>query len=249
MSQKKTHFGFQTVSPEEKTTKVREVFSSVAQKYDIMNDVMSFGLHRFWKKAAIELTAPRLGHIVLDLAAGTGDLSKQFAKHVGPDGLVVMTDINREMLQEGRDNLINAGIFNNITYQQVNAEHIPFADNTFDRISIGFGLRNVTDKEKALSEMHRVLKPNGRAMILEFSKPKSSVLSSIYDQYSFKFLPLMGKLIAKDRDSYQYLAESIRMHPDQETLKTMMETVGFTQCEYHNLTNGIVAIHIGHKKP
>jgi demethylmenaquinone methyltransferase/2-methoxy-6-polyprenyl-1,4-benzoquinol methylase len=246
-SDKTTHFGFETVKAEEKADRVREVFDSVASNYDIMNDLMSFGVHRLWKHVAIDLSAVRNGQHVLDLASGTGDLASRFAGLVGPEGRVVMSDINLAMLEEGRKRMVDAGHVGNVEYLQINAEEIPFPDNSFDCVTIGFGLRNVTDKDKALREMFRVIKPGGRVLVLEFSKPVSKPLEKIYDFYSFKALPLMGKLVAKDADSYRYLAESIRMHPDQETLKQMMQDAGFERCDYHNLTGGVVAIHRGFK--
>jgi len=238
-----THFGYQDVSPEEKTHKVGEVFHSVAQRYDLMNDLMSFGIHRLWKRLTIELSGVRRGHKVLDLAGGTGDLSLKFARCVGNEGLVVLSDINNSMLSIGRDKLLDKGYSSPVAYVQANAEQLPFASNHFDCISIGFGLRNVTRMEQALSEMYRCLKPGGRVLILEFSKPTHSWLSKLYDKYSFSIIPRIGQLVTQDADSYQYLAESIRMHPDQETLAKMMENVGFERCHYHNLTGGIVAIH------
>ena len=242
-----THFGYHTVKKAEKEAKVAEVFTSVATKYDIMNDLMSFGIHRLWKRYAIKLSGVRTGQQVLDIAGGTGDLAKVFSREVGRAGKVVLSDINAAMLDVGRTRLINAGC-NNVDFVLANAETLePFADNSFDLVTISFGLRNVTDKDKALSAMYRVLKPGGRLLILEFSKPVFEPLSKAYDLYSFTALPLMGKLVANDADSYQYLAESIRMHPDQATLKRMMETAGFTNCDYHNLTGGIVAVHRGFK--
>jgi demethylmenaquinone methyltransferase/2-methoxy-6-polyprenyl-1,4-benzoquinol methylase len=247
MSDKTTHFGFKTVNVEEKESRVRSVFDSVASKYDIMNDLMSFGVHRLWKHIAIDLAAVRSGQKVLDLASGTGDLASRFAGLVGPEGEVVMSDINLAMLEEGRKRMVDEGHAGNVEYMQINAESIPFPDNHFNCVTIAFGLRNVTDKDQALREMLRVLKPGGRALVLEFSKPVSKPLEKIYDLYSFKALPLMGKLVANDAESYRYLAESIRMHPDQETLKEMMETAGFERCDYHNLTGGVVAVHRGFK--
>ncbi|OOZ46010.1 bifunctional demethylmenaquinone methyltransferase/2-methoxy-6-polyprenyl-1,4-benzoquinol methylase UbiE [Solemya velum gill symbiont] len=246
-SDKTTHFGFETVKAEEKADRVREVFDSVASNYDIMNDLMSLGVHRLWKHVAIDLSAVRNGQHVLDLASGTGDLASRFAGLVGPEGRVVMSDINLAMLEEGRKRMVDSGHVGNVEYLQINAEEIPFPDNSFDCVTIGFGLRNVTDKDKALREMFRVIKPGGRVLVLEFSKPVNKPLEKIYDFYSFKALPLMGKLVAKDADSYRYLAESIRMHPDQETLKQMIEDAGFERCDYHNLTGGVVAIHRGFK--
>ncbi len=239
-----THFGFSQVKTEEKQAKVAEVFHSVANKYDLMNDVMSMGIHHLWKKFTIEMCGLREGHIVLDLAGGTGDLAIKQAKRVGDSGHVVLADINASMLQEGRDRVINKGLVNRISTSQCNAEILPFDDNSFDCITIAFGLRNVTDKIKALQSMRRVLKPGGRLCVLEFSRPLYQPLEKIYDFYSFNILPRMGELIANDRESYQYLAESIRMHPDQETLKNMMlEDAGFDEAEVFNMTGGIVALH------
>jgi demethylmenaquinone methyltransferase/2-methoxy-6-polyprenyl-1,4-benzoquinol methylase len=218
----------------------------VAQKYDVMNDLMSMGVHRVWKRFTIELAGVHQGQRVLDIAGGTGDLAAKFARLVGPQGEVVLADINDSMLKVGRERLTDKGIAGNVQYVQANAECLPFPENHFDCITIAFGLRNVTDKDAALRSMYRVLKPGGQAMILEFSRPYKAV-TPFYDLYSFKLLPLMGKLVANDADSYQYLAESIRMHPDQETLKQMMESAGFIRCEYHNLSAGIVALHRGYK--
>ncbi|MGV6858152.1 MAG: bifunctional demethylmenaquinone methyltransferase/2-methoxy-6-polyprenyl-1,4-benzoquinol methylase UbiE [bacterium] len=241
-----THFGFSEVPVEEKVNKVAEVFHSVAGKYDIMNDVMSMGVHRYWKKFTLDQAAARPGQRVLDLAGGTGDLAKTFARQVGREGEVVLADINSSMLTEGRKRMADAGIAGNIRYAQVNAECLPFPDDHFDIVTIAFGLRNVTDKDAALRSMCRCIKPGGKLLVLEFSKPTSTTLEKVYDLYSFKALPLMGKLIANDEESYRYLAESIRMHPDQETLKGMMESAGFSHCDYHNLTGGIVALHKGY---
>jgi len=242
-----THFGYQTVDKNEKESKVAGVFHSVAAQYDIMNDVMSFGIHRLWKRFTIDASGVRPGNKVLDLAGGTGDLTAKFSKLVGKDGKVILADINSSMLNVGRDKLRDRGLVQNIEYVQANAQYLPFEDNTFDIVTIAFGLRNVTDKDMALRSIFRVLKPGGRLLVLEFSKPENEMLNKAYDFYSFSILPKMGELIAKDSDSYQYLAESIRMHPDQETLKSMMENAGFEQTSYHNLTGGIVALHKGYK--
>jgi demethylmenaquinone methyltransferase/2-methoxy-6-polyprenyl-1,4-benzoquinol methylase len=240
-----THFGFQEVPVSEKADRVRGVFDSVASRYDLMNDLMSLGVHRIWKRVAVELAGVRKGQKVLDLASGTGDLAGRFSGLVGPGGVVVMTDINAAMLARGRERMVDDGHLGNVAYAQVDAERIPFPDGFFDCVTIAFGLRNVTDKDRALAEMYRVLRPGGRALILEFSHPRQRALKTIYDIYSFKALPFMGQLVAKDPDSYRYLAESIRMHPDQETLRGMMETAGFERCDVHNLTGGIVAVHRG----
>lgn len=246
-NQEKIDFGFTQVLKQDKVKRVADVFHSVADKYDIMNDLMSFGIHRIWKKITIEYSSVRKGQKVLDLAGGTGDLTAKFSQLVGDDGLVVLADINESMLKVGREKLRDKGLFKNIEYVQANAEELPFADNFFDCITISFGLRNVTDKNKALQSMWRVLKPGGRLLILEFSKPQYPILNKAYDLYSFTMLPLMGKVIANDADSYRYLAESIRMHPDQKTLKKMMEDAGFVDVKYHNMTGGIVALHTGFK--
>jgi demethylmenaquinone methyltransferase/2-methoxy-6-polyprenyl-1,4-benzoquinol methylase len=238
-----TDFGFQQIPAQQKTAKVAEVFRSVADKYDLMNDLMSLGIHRLWKRFAIALTNVQAGHQVLDLAGGTGDLAKMLAKRVGNNGMVYLADINEQMLSVGRDRLIDKGIFANVRYIQANAEILPLPSNTFDRITIAFGLRNVTDKAKALNAMYQVLKPGGQLIILEFSKPVLPLLGQIYDAYSFKLLPKLGQLITNDAASYQYLVESIRMHPNQEDLKTLTLNAGFDECEYFNLNGGIVALH------
>ncbi|MRJ42637.1 MULTISPECIES: bifunctional demethylmenaquinone methyltransferase/2-methoxy-6-polyprenyl-1,4-benzoquinol methylase UbiE [Idiomarina] len=240
-------FGYKQVAKTEKQNLVANVFNSVAQKYDVMNDLMSFGIHRLWKRYTIDCSGIRTGMKVLDIAGGTGDLTAAFARRVGPTGEVVLADINDAMLEVGRDKLRNRGIVGNVSYVQANAEELPFADDSFDIITIAFGLRNVTDKQKALESMFRVLKPGGRLLVLEFSKPVQPLLNQAYDFYSFNVLPKMGQLVAGDAESYQYLAESIRMHPDQETLKGMMETAGYDQVTFDNLTGGIVALHRGFK--
>jgi demethylmenaquinone methyltransferase/2-methoxy-6-polyprenyl-1,4-benzoquinol methylase len=242
-----TDFGYQQVPLEEKAKKVAGVFSSVAQRYDVMNDVMSFGIHRLWKRFTAEIAHVRPGQRILDIAGGTGDIAALLAGKLADKGEIVLADINADMLMVGRDRLIDRGMAGHLRFVQANAEHLPFPDNHFDLVTIAFGLRNVTRKELALAEMFRVLKPGCRALILEFSKPVLPGLAPIYDNYSFKFLPMMGKLIANDEDSYRYLAESIRMHPDQETLKQMMQDAGFERCDYINMSGGIVALHRGYK--
>ena len=241
---KTTHFGFNTVSESEKAGKVAEVFHSVAGRYNLMNDLMSAGLHRLWKRFAIEVSGVKSGDKVLDIAGGTGDLSRGWAKRVGKQGEVWLTDINSSMLTVGRDRLLNEGLI--LPVSLADAEKLPFPDNYFNLVSVSFGLRNMTHKDAALKEMYRVLKPGGTLLVLEFSKVYKP-LSPVYDIYSFKLLPLMGKFIAKDAESYQYLADSIRMHPDQETLKQMMLDAGFDAVDYHNMTGGIVALHKGVK--
>jgi demethylmenaquinone methyltransferase/2-methoxy-6-polyprenyl-1,4-benzoquinol methylase len=239
-----THFGFETVDEKEKAQRVAGVFSSVAQKYDVMNDLMSMGLHRLWKKFAIDLAAPRPGERVLDVAGGTADLSSAFARRVGATGQVWLTDINNAMLGVGRDRLLDEGVLAPVA--QCDAEKLPFPDNHFDIVTVAFGLRNMTHKDRALAEMHRVLRPGGRLLVLEFSKVWKP-LEKAYDLYSFKLLPWLGRKIAGDADSYRYLAESIRMHPDQATLKALMEQAGLERVEVFNMTAGVVALHRGYK--
>nr|WP_206052626.1 MULTISPECIES: bifunctional demethylmenaquinone methyltransferase/2-methoxy-6-polyprenyl-1,4-benzoquinol methylase UbiE [Neptunomonas] len=240
-------FGYRQIPVEDKVSHVADVFHSVAGKYDLMNDLMSGGIHRLWKKLTIEQSGARRGHSILDIAGGTGDLTMRFSRIVGADGKVVLADINDSMLKVGRDKLMNKGVAGNVEFVQANAECLPFPDNTFDVITIAFGLRNVTDKDAALRSMARVLKPGGKVMVLEFSKTDNPALTKLYDFYSFNILPKMGQVIAGDSESYQYLAESIRMHPDQETLKGMMENAGLVNCKYQNMTGGIVALHTGIK--
>lgn len=241
---KTTHFGFETVDENDKAKRVAGVFTSVAGKYDVMNDLMSAGLHRIWKRFAVNVSGVREGQRVLDVAGGSADLSRLFLKKVGSSGQVVLTDINNAMLRVGRDRLLDEGFATPVT--QCDAEHLPFPDNYFDCVSIAFGLRNFTHKDAALREMRRVLKPGGRLIVLEFSKI-AKPLEKIYDAYSFKLLPKIGQLIANDADSYRYLAESIRMHPGQDELKDMMEDAGLEKVEYFNLTGGVVAVHRGYK--
>ncbi|MDN3608686.1 bifunctional demethylmenaquinone methyltransferase/2-methoxy-6-polyprenyl-1,4-benzoquinol methylase UbiE [Vibrio ostreicida] len=246
-SNQTTDFGFTQVAKEEKVAKVADVFHSVAAKYDIMNDLMSGGIHRLWKRFTVDCSGVRPGQRVLDLGGGTGDLAAKFSRMVGEKGRVVLADINNSMLNVGRDKLRDKGIVGNVHYVQANAEELPFPDDYFDAITISFCLRNVTDKDKALRSMFRVLKPGGRLLVLEFSKPVFEPLSKIYDAYSLHLLPQMGKLVVNDSESYRYLAESIRMHPDQETLKQMIDNAGFENSSYYNLTGGIVALHRGYK--
>lgn len=241
---KTTHFGYQQVAESAKAAKVAEVFHSVAAQYDLMNDLMSVGMHRLWKRFTVSQAGLRPGMRVLDVAGGTADLTRLFLNEVGDSGEVVLTDINFSMLVEGRDRMLNMG--KTPPTVQCDGERLPFPSDYFDCVSVAFGLRNMTHKDQALAEMYRVLKPGGRLLVLEFSKVWKP-LEGAYDLYSFKLLPLMGKWVAKDAESYQYLAESIRMHPDQEALKTMMETAGFDQVRYHNLTAGVVALHKGYK--
>ncbi|PCH58936.1 MAG: bifunctional demethylmenaquinone methyltransferase/2-methoxy-6-polyprenyl-1,4-benzoquinol methylase UbiE [SAR86 cluster bacterium] len=245
-SEKTTHFGYEQVPVAEKVERVGQVFRSVAGKYDLMNDLMSFGTHRAVKHFTIQLSALRQGQRVLDLAGGTGDFSLRFSPLVGPKGHVVLADINASMLSVGRDRIIDKGLSNNISIAQVNAECLPFEDDSFDCICIAYGLRNVTDKDAALRSMYRVLKPGGRALILEFSKPNNPLVGKAYDAYS-KLWPIVGKAVTGDGESYQYLVESIRMHPDQETLLTMLNEAGFSNSKYHNVMGGVCAIHVGHK--
>ena len=243
---KTTSFGFKTVSKEEKTEKVKEVFDSVATNYDLMNDLMSVGIHRLWKRFMLSQTGLKMGMKALDVAGGTGDIAALLREQVGESGLVVMTDINPSMLKEGRSRLLDRGKLKNIQVIQCDAEQLPFDEDQFDCVTIAFGLRNVTVKENALKSMFRVLKPGGKLLILEFSKP-NEMLSPVYDIYSFNILPTLGEWVANDRESYQYLAESIRVHPDQEKLEQMILSAGFDRAEYRNLTGGIVALHIGYK--
>ncbi len=242
-----THFGYRDVGIEAKQKLVGDVFRSVASRYDLMNDLMSFGAHRLWKRFAVGQSGLRPGDRVLDVAAGSGDLSALFARQVGAGGTVWVTDINPAMLAEGKDNLINAGLLENIKYALVDAENLCFADEEFDCVAISFGLRNVTRKEKALASMCRVLKPGGRLLVLEFSRPLIPLLDKIYDSWSFKAIPKIGKIVTGDQQSYQYLVESIRRHPDQQTLQQMMLDAGFDHVRVHNLSAGVVALHIGYR--
>lgn len=243
----KTHFGYKTVKTDEKEKMVGEVFSSVAAKYDIMNDFMSMGVHRLWKRHFVFTCGVEKGAQVLDLAGGTGDIAKLLAPKVTSSGHIIVGDINQEMLDVGKDRLIDAGLYGLVTTQQMNAEKLPFEEDKFDLITMAFGLRNVTDQQKALNDMYRVLKPGGKLMVLEFTQVNLKFLAKIYDFYSFKILPEIGQIVAKDRDSYQYLAESIRKHPSQQKLKSMLEKSGFELCKVENLSGGIVAIHTGYK--
>lgn len=245
MAEKTTHFGYEQVDWDDKARRVTGVFDSVADKYDLMNDAMSLGIHRLWKRFAVEKSGARKGQRILDLAGGTGDLAARMSRMVGPEGEVLIGDINASMLDRGRERLLDQGISNNVRFVQANAENLPFPDKTFDCITMAFGLRNVTDKQKALGSMYRILKPGGRLLVLEFSSPVVPGLKPLYDLYSFGILPKLGKLLAGDEGSYRYLAESIRMHPGQEELKSMMEQAGFENCDYFNLSGGIVALHRG----
>ncbi len=246
MPEKTTHFGYEDVSPNEKTEKVGAVFDSVAQNYDLMNDVMSFGMHRIWKRYFVHIANIRPHFQILDLAAGTGDITALLAPKLNEQGLITMCDSNGAMLEEGRARLIDRGLFKQVKFVQAMAEDLPFPENCFDRVTLAFGLRNFTNKENALRCIYKTVKPGGQILILEFSKPQAW-LHKIYDTYSFNVLPKMGELIAKDASSYQYLAESIRKHPDQQTLQNMLEDVGFEQCDYLNMSGGIVCIHRAHK--
>ena len=246
MAEKTTHFGYRDVPLTDKARHVREVFDSVADSYDLMNDLMSLGIHRLWKRFTIGMADLKPGQRVLDLAGGTGDLTRLMAPRVGREGLVVLSDINAAMLGNGRSQLLDKGISGNVDFAQANAEQLPFHDNSFDLVTMAFGLRNVTDKQQALNSIYRVLRPGGRLLVLEFSRP-AAALRPAYDFYSFSILPKLGKLVANDEASYRYLAESIRMHPDQQTLRDMMQQAGFESCDFHNLTGGIVAIHRGYK--
>jgi len=241
---KKTHFGYTEVDESEKSKHVGEVFTSVSKNYDIMNDAMSIGMHRLWKKILVELASINEKDIILDIASGTGDIPKLISREY-PRTSIFMSDINYEMLDEGRNRAINESFNSNCSFCQLSGEKLPFKNKTFDLITVGFGLRNFTNKEKGLNEMKRCLKKNGKLLILEFSKPINPIFSKIYDWYSFNILPKLGSLLANDSDSYQYLAESIRMHPDQEQLKKMMQDQGYRECKFYNLLNGVVAIHVG----
>jgi demethylmenaquinone methyltransferase/2-methoxy-6-polyprenyl-1,4-benzoquinol methylase len=242
-----TDFGYEQIRREDKARRVREVFDSVAGRYDLMNDLMSGGAHRLWKRFTLSLAGLRPGARALDVAGGTGDLAVGLARQVGRSGLVVLTDINATMLSAGRDRLINEGLIGQASCAQADAEHLPFPDASFDCVTIGFGLRNVTDKPRALADMRRVLKDGGQLLVLEFSRPASAALAELYDAYSFRLLPLLGRVVAGDEPSYRYLAESIRRHPDQETLLGMLREAGLEDCRYHNLMGGIVAVHRGYR--
>ncbi len=247
MTERSTDFGFEKVPLQDKSRRVSSVFSSVAENYDLMNDLMSFGVHRLWKRFAVDIAGVRKGQRVLDLAAGTGDLARQFVRKVGDAGSVTLADLNADMLDVGRRRLIDLGVLNAVAYVQTDAESLPFAADQFDLVSIAFGLRNVTDKGRALASMLRVLRPGGQLLILEFSTLRISLLDPLYRAYILKVLPRMGRIVAGDSDSYRYLAESIRLHPPQEELLQMMKTAGFERCSYHNLSGGIAAVHRGYK--
>ncbi|MSR14773.1 MAG: bifunctional demethylmenaquinone methyltransferase/2-methoxy-6-polyprenyl-1,4-benzoquinol methylase UbiE [Gammaproteobacteria bacterium] len=242
-----THFGYEQVTPAEKTARVKKVFESVADRYDVMNDLMSLGLHRWWKRFAVSIASARSGQRVLDLAGGSGDVARLLAPSIGANGELVLADINYRMLEVGRDRLINAGVVDNVRILQANAESLPFQDRRFDLITMAFGLRNVTAKDRALSEIYRVLRPGGKALILEFSQVQNPLLARVYDAYSLKVLPKLGAWIANDAASYRYLAESIRMHPPQHELLGMLTSAGFERCRFHNLMAGIVALHVGYR--
>ena len=242
-----THFGSQIIASDLKTAKVGEIFHAVAPHYDFMNDCLSLGLHRLWKRMAAARAAIAPNHCILDLACGTGDMARHFAPILNPEGRVILADINAAMLQQGRDRLLNEGIFNGLCFAQLNAEALPFSSHTFDRITMAFGLRNTTYPRKVLKELYRVLKKGGRAIILEFSKPTPGFFKKAYDAYSFQIIPKLGAWLCKDEASYRYLVESIRQHPDQETLKTWFLEAGFERCDYQNLSGGIVALHQGTK--
>lgn len=244
---KTTDFGYQRIPVEQKTRRVGQVFDSVAARYDLMNDLMSWGIHRLWKQFAVAIASIKRGQRVLDLAGGTGDMTARLARRVGSAGSVILADINESMLSIGRDRLLDQGIAGTVQYVQANAESLPFPDNTFDVVTIAFGLRNVTHKDQALTSMHRVLQPGGRVVILEFSQLVMPLLQRLYDSYSFNVLPWLGKLVVGDAESYRYLLESIRRHPDQETLKSMLESAGFDLIAYYNLSGGIAAVHCGYK--
>jgi demethylmenaquinone methyltransferase/2-methoxy-6-polyprenyl-1,4-benzoquinol methylase len=244
---KKTHFGYKEVDKKDKEVHVGNVFSSVADSYDIMNDAMSMGMHRLWKMILVELAGVSNKDTILDIASGTGDIAKLISQEY-PEAEIYMTDINMDMLFEGRDRAINESFYSNLHFCQLSGEILPFEDETFDIITIGFGLRNFTDKDSGLKEMKRCLKKNGRLLVLEFSKPINPLFSKIYDWYSFNILPRLGSILANDSESYQYLAESIRMHPDQESLKDMILDAGFSKCKFYNLVNGIVCIHVAYEK-
>ncbi len=247
MKSEETHFGYQRILADLKTSKVGELFHAVAPRYDCMNDCLSLGLHRLWKRIAVGQTQAEPHHFILDLACGTGDLGQLFAKSLGKEGRLILSDINERMLSKGRDRLTDAGLFQGLCFTQANAETLPFCDEAFDRITMAFGLRNTTYPKTVLKEIYRVLKKGGRVLILEFSKPSPGLLKDLYDLYSFKIIPKLGAWLANDESSYRYLVESIRQHPDQETLKTWFLEAGFERCEYQNLSGGIVALHKGYK--